>query len=234
MKPSRSSGTRVHINSLAELVDPVIQHIKDVRASHPALKVFIYGHSMGGLVAINAILQEPQMFSGFVAVGPLVRAHPSLDTKQNRLFVTKVLTLFGPLTQLHEVFPLAPSDLAPTTRDPNVTAQRNLDDLIWQGGFRAGMMSVLIKASDHLAENLGDRRTPLLVLQGGKDRHVDPSGSKMLVDKSTTSDKEYVLYPEAFHNLVVELEDVKWDVLDRIMAFMERITGTSRRRFPVK
>ena len=75
-KPGRSSGTRVHINTLADLVDPVIKHIEDVRLSHPHLKIFIYGHSMGGLVAVNAILQKPQMFSGFVAVGPLVRANP--------------------------------------------------------------------------------------------------------------------------------------------------------------
>ena len=49
----------------------------------------------------------------------------------------------------------------------------------------------------------------------------------MLVDNAASSDKEYVSYPDAFHNLAVELEPVKKDVLDRVEKFINKRTSNA-------
>ena len=67
--------------------------------------------------------------------------------------------------------------------------------------------------------------TYLLTAKGEEDKLVLPSAAKMLVDNAASSDKEYVSYPEAFHNLAAELEPVKKDVLDRVENFINKRTS---------
>ena len=86
----RSSGTRVHVESMDEYVDPVIAHLASVRQQHPALKVFLYGHSMGGLISLFTIFKKQDWFSGFVACGPLVMVDPELATPFLRYLYMKL------------------------------------------------------------------------------------------------------------------------------------------------
>jgi alpha-beta hydrolase superfamily lysophospholipase len=58
---------------------------------------------------------------------------------------------------------------------------------------------------------------PILVLQGGADRLVDPSGARMLYEKVASSDKKIIVYEGFFHEVFNEpqhdkvLSDVeKW------------------------
>ena len=58
----RSSGTRVHVEGMDDYVDPVIAHLAAVRQRHPSLKVFLYGHSMGGLISLFTIFKKQEWF----------------------------------------------------------------------------------------------------------------------------------------------------------------------------
>ena len=113
----RSSGTRVHIDSMDDLVDPVIEHIKAVVKLHPGLKTFVYGHSMGGLISLFAIFKKQEMFSGFVASGPLVMPDPDVATPIMR-FLAQVLQVVAPY------FALKKLEIDQVTRDKDVVARR--------------------------------------------------------------------------------------------------------------
>lgn len=219
----RSSGTRVHIDSMDDLVDPVIEHIKAVVKLHPGLKTFVYGHSMGGLISLFAIFKKQEMFSGFVASGPLVMPDPDVATPIMR-FLAQVLQVVAPY------FALKKLEIDQVTRDKDVVARRKEDaeGLLWHGGFRARMSWILMQACDYAQNNLSNLTLPLLVLQGEEDKLVLPSAAKMLVDNAASSDKEYVSYPDAFHNLAVELEPVKKDVLDRVENFINKRTSNAK------
>ena len=65
-------------------------------------------------------------------------------------------------------------------------------------------------------------------MKGEEDKLVLPSAAKMLVDNASSSDKEFVSYPEAFHNLAVELEPVKKDVLARVENFISTRTSNAK------
>ena len=133
-------------------------------------------------------------------------------------FVSKVLQGVLPY------FSLKKMEHELVTRDAEVVAKRKEDTLLWHGGFRARHSYVLMEACDYAQNNLPNVSLPLLVLQGEKDKMCTPQGAKMLVDNASSKDKEYVVYPEAFHNVACELEDVKADVFKRIKHFVQRLT----------
>ena len=99
----RSSGTRVHVESMDEYVDPVVAHLEYVRQHYPSLKVFLYGHSMGGLISLFTIFKKQEWFSGFVACGPLVMVDPDLATPFLRLvFLQDKMSSFGILSKTYQ------------------------------------------------------------------------------------------------------------------------------------
>lgn len=213
----KSSGTRVHVESMDEYVDPVLAHLGAVTRLHPGTKVFLYGHSMGGLISLFTIFKKQELFSGFVGCGPLVMIDPELATPFLR-FVSKMLQGVLPY------FSLKKMEHELVTRDAEVVAKRKEDTLLWHGGFRARHSYVLMQACDYAQNNLPNLTLPILVLQGEQDKMCTPLGAKMLVDNCSSKDKELVSYPEAYHNVVCELEDVKKDVLEKIKGFINRLT----------
>ena len=79
---------------------------------------------------------------------------------------------------------------------------------------------VLMKSCECIQKRLKELKVPILVLQGGKDELVSPEAAQKIVQESSSSDKQYVLYPDAKHALHVELEDVKLDVFEKISSWM--------------
>ena len=61
----RSQGERAQVGDIGEYVGPVIQHCQVMTDQHPGLPLFIIGHSMGGLVAVLAILETQVRLSVF-------------------------------------------------------------------------------------------------------------------------------------------------------------------------
>lgn len=51
---------------------PVLEHCHKMKALFPGKKLFILGHSMGGLITVLALLKEQQIFAGVVLMGPLI------------------------------------------------------------------------------------------------------------------------------------------------------------------
>jgi acylglycerol lipase len=57
---------------------------------------------------------------------------------------------------------------------------------------------------------------PVLILQGGADRLVDPSGARILYEKITSPDKKLVVYEGFFHEVFNEPQH------DRVLTDVER------------
>ena len=53
-----------------------------------------------------------------------------------------------------------------------------------------------------------------------QDKLVVPKGSQTIFDSVTSTDKEFKTYEGAFHNLYVELPDVRADAIQRTLEFI--------------
>ena len=56
--------------------------ILKVRAEFRGLPCFLYGHSMGGLVAVRAGRRNPGLFSGMVLEAPLAKFHADVTAAE--------------------------------------------------------------------------------------------------------------------------------------------------------
>ena len=67
-------------------------------------------------------------------------------------------------------------------------------------------------------------KVPFLILHGEKDYLCNPQGSRDLHTKAVTTDKDLKIFPEAYHNLYIELNEVRQEALkDTVDWICERI-----------
>ena len=212
----RSSGRRVQIDNLMDFIQPVVSHVEALKKQHPNVPVFLLGHSMGGLISLCVLFRHQALFNGFATFGPLVAIDPDMITPLRRFTVEKLKNWLPHLTtgQLESKL---------ITRDQEVIRKIDADPLVWHGGFRLRLTYELVQACDYVGQNIKSLTLPLLVLQGDKDKLVYAPGARLIVDDSQSEDKQYVSYPDAFHHLFVETDDVKYDVFEKMVKFFNRL-----------
>lgn len=202
----RSTGQRVQVESLEnDYMRPVLSHCKKVQNDHKNVPLFIIGHSMGGLITTYCVLAEPELFKGVVLMGPLIKMDPNIATPLKKTLARLVKGILPSFT-------LGEIEASAITRDASVVQRVKDDPLAWHGGFRAQHSHVLLQATDAFLSNVTMLKkfvSPLLIFQGGKDRLVCPDGAPYLLDNVGSADKKLLTYPDAFHNLYVELDDIK-------------------------
>ena len=113
-------------------------------------------------------------------------------------------------------------DVNQITRNKEAVENCKKDKLRWHGGTKARLGWILIQSCEIAQNNISNLTIPLLVLQGEKDKLVVPAGAKMIYENASSADKEYKEYPDAMHQLLVELDDVKSDVENKILEWMNQ------------
>merc|ERR1711981_526767 len=113
------------------------------------------------------------------------------------------------------------------TRDELVAKRNCSDPLTWQGGFKIGHAYVLLRSCENIQKRLTEVNLPLLILQGEKDELVSPAAAQKIVLECSSTDREYVMYPDAKHALHVELEDVKKDLFMRLNTWLKKRSNIS-------
>ena len=74
----------------------------------------------------------------------------------------------------------------------------------------------LIAAMERASAEANRITLPILILQGGADRLVDPSGANALYEKVSSTDKKVIVYDGFFHEVFNEPER------DRVLTDVER------------
>ena len=64
-------------------------------------------------------------------------------------------------------------------------------------------------------------RTPFLIVHGQNDKLCNPLGSELLHRRSQVDDKTLKIYPEACHQLFLELSETRQDVFKEIVQWIE-------------
>ena len=69
----RSEGRRGHAPGYAMLMSDVEKLLNEAAARYPDLPCFLYGHSLGGNLAIHYVLKQRPALAGVIASAPLLR-----------------------------------------------------------------------------------------------------------------------------------------------------------------
>jgi len=198
----RSEGRRLCLDRFTDYTEPLKTFAAMVRCWQPGKPVFLVGHSMGGLIGATYLLTNQEEVAGAILSGPAVK--PPGRIPVSTILVGRALSLVIPWVGLVTRAPA--EDIC---RDPAVVAAYRADPLVYPGKITARLGAEMLGAMERLREQAGRIRLPLLIVQGGADRLVDPAGARILHDRVASSDKRLIVYEGFFHEVFNEPEHAR-------------------------
>ncbi len=194
----KSEGPRKHIDRFEDFIDDITIFYYMVRACHADKPVFLVGHSMGGLISAIFLLDDRPGLHGAIFSGPSVQI-PG-DISPITVVIGKMLAVLMPKIRLIHTDPEGLS------RDPAVIQAYIDDPLVYKGKTTARLAAELLKTMQRVPREAAKITLPILILQGGADRIVDPTGARMLHDAVGSADKHIIIYENLFHEIYNEPE----------------------------
>jgi alpha-beta hydrolase superfamily lysophospholipase len=201
----QSEGRRVWIpsfESYLEDLDVLLQHVQ----SHSE-RVFLVGHSLGGLIALRYAETRGTPLRGLILSGAALKAAIAPPGP--------VVWLLRQVNKLSSTTPVPGLIKArQLSRDPDVVRRYETDPRIPRH-LTTGLGLAAMEAGQAGFSDAGKVETPTLVLHGGADSVVDPRGSEELFSRLQVNDKQLKIYPGLFHEIFNEpdREVVMSDVL---------------------
>lgn len=180
-----SEGKRASAPSVRAMVPALQTMLEHTKKHHPDLPLVLFGHSMGGLLALQLCL------TGY----PLDLLCLSGAMLQNAVSVSAPLRAAARL--LARVVPDMPvqtleaNDLA---FDAHVVARYQYDPWVYQGKVRAGLGYGLISEGPEVLEQVEQITLPTLIMHGQYDSTADPAGSQQLYERLGSRDKTLELF----------------------------------------
>lgn len=205
----RSEGQRLYVERFVDYTEPLKTCFDMVRCWQPDKPVFLVGHSMGGLIGVLHLLAHQEGLAGAVLSGPAIKAPGNIPA--GIIFIGRVLSVLVPKVGL-----VPPVDAEGVCRDPAVVKAYLADPLVYRGKLTARLGAELIGAMERVRAEANRITLPILILQGGADRLVDPSGAQSLYEKVASSDKKLVVYEGFFHEVFNEPQH------DRVLSDVEQ------------
>lgn len=198
----RSSGAR----GVADTREAVADHRAARRMLADGGKpLFLFGHSLGGLVTAASVAEDQSGIAGVVLSSPAL-----LITAPAHLRATAgVAAALAPSARL-----APPLDVAGLSRIPEeVEAYRN-DPMVSDPRVPAKTGATAIAVAEAAWARYPNWTTPVLILHGEKDGAANADGSKRFAGMIAASDKRLELYPEGRHELLNDLDrDAAMDVI---------------------
>lgn len=194
----RSEGKRALLRSFDTLVSDVSEWFTQLRAEHPNMQWFVFGHSMGGGVAVSLCLEQQHHVQGMVLSGPLLKLPDTVPA------IAKVIGRL--IASVFPSLPMIPIDKAGISRDPGVIQRYIADPMVYSGPIKARTAIEVDQFTQRICQQFDKITVPFWVGHGTLDRITDPSGSKLLVEMAASADKTLKLYNGLFHELLNEPE----------------------------
>ena len=210
-----SGGVPMHVHRFDDYLrdlDTLLEH-HHLNPQRTAL----LGHSFGSLICARFAQTRPDKLAALVMLAPLLR----LAVEVNPLIVGwgKLVSLIAPRVRFTSR--VNPRD---TTRDLARLTERSADPLIHRSITCGWFFQMQAALRDVWAERSA-LRLPLLVVQGGADRIVDPEVAAPWLEQVPSHDKEFRLLDDHYHELHNEPD---WlDILQAVAEWLEDRVGQS-------
>ncbi len=209
----RSYGKKGHIDGFNDYYKIVDEWVKEALQFH--IPVFLFGHSMGGLIVIQYMDNyRNESIDGVIVTSPCLGLVRKVSP-----FLEGIVGIFD---RFHPSFSL-PSGILPeyVSKDPVIVHEYGTDPLIikkvsvrWYLELKRAMESSMKDSSKY-------PQIPTLVMQAGKDKIVDQEKTRKWVEGLFISQLHYIEWPELYHELFNEPEKEK--VYLKMVDWMKKI-----------
>jgi acylglycerol lipase len=209
----RSGGPRGHSSSLNAYMQDIRQFHQRMEAKYSGMPHFLYGHSLGGLLALVYAIQHGAQFQGVVATGPALRS--SLQEQQAKVAMVRLLGSILPSVTVYSGL-----DAASISRDAAVV-QAYKNDALVHYSTSLGFGKAALNAIDFCFAHASEFPVPLLIMHGKADKITYASGSEEFANLVRLAGKDVTLklWDGLYHE--VHNEPEKEDVFRYMIAWLD-------------
>lgn len=206
----RSDGKRGYIKNYrvtAEMLDIIIGQY---RKTFPGIPVFLYGHSLGGGIVIQYLIESNPPVNGAILSSPFLRL--AFEPARIKIVIANIMKRIMPSL-------IQPSGLNPKhlSHDQKVVDDYVSDPLVHDKISVSLYHSAMTAAALAFAK-ASEIRTPILVIHGSDDLLTSADGSLELASKSDKITLK--IFEGGYHEL--HNEPIKDNVFTEIMAWMDK------------
>lgn len=210
----KSPGQRAYINSWNEYRCDVGSFLEFVATSNVGTPLFLFGHSLGGLTALDYVLRsgtEKPTLNGLIAFTP---ALGDSGVSPIKIFIGRILSKVYPRFSMNTGI-----DMKLAARDERIIAYHAQDKLRHTVGT-ARLSTEFSNTLSWVQAHAAHLNIPFLMMLAGADKVTLPEGSRKFFEKVTFADKELREYPESYHELH---DDYGYqEVLSDLLNWLER------------
>ena len=205
----RSPGIRGHVNSWGELRKDLGIFIKLVHNKHPDFPLFLFGHSMGGVIALDYCLHDTSHISGVVCTSPAIgELGISPILWQLAKLMDKILPALSMPTGLN---------IQKLSHDQDFVEYTKNDQLYHRKATPRFGIEVA-KTVSFIHQKANTLLLPIFLIHGTADEIVSIEGSRSFVSNSNNPNLQYKEYPGGYHELFNDT--MKEKVMEDIISWL--------------
>jgi len=199
----RSTGVHGYVGRFDDYLDDLdlfLKRVEEVRApaAGRAVPRILLGHSLGGLISLSYVLRRPEAFAALAVSSPFL--HPAQEVPALKAGLAAVVSRLAPTYLMKSEI-----DSRWLSHDPAVVAAYDRDPLVFKTLSPHWFFQVR-QAQEEVLQRAGEVRLPALFLVGDADRIADPARSRQVFERLGSAEKEIVVYPGFFHEVLNESE----------------------------
>ncbi len=198
----KSEGKRGHISHFSDFAAQVDQLITVTKIQQDNKELFLYGHSMGGLIVFDYLTKYSNH-----DLGGVIFTSPAFDISIKipgwKLFLGKIISYLAPSVTMNNG--INPDELS---HDKVVVEMYEKDELV-HDRTSAGLFFAMLKVIKEAKSKAGNIHTPVLLMLGDNDKIISKEGAMSLFNILGSKDKKLFICPDSSHELLNEIEKTK-------------------------
>lgn len=210
----QSGGKKGHVMNFEQYLLDLRLMVEMARGDLPeGRKIFLLGHSMGGLIALYFALQNPELIDGVIASSPALGMAVKVPVVKNVL--GKVMSFIWPGLLLGNEL-----DATKISRDESVVKAYQNDPLV-HDRVSARWFTEILSTMEAVNRQAARIQVPVLMQVAGDDHLVNAQSSKQFFENLAVADKTLFMYDGLYHEIYNELDDQRQKVLGDLEAWLE-------------
>ncbi|XP_071927300.1 caffeoylshikimate esterase-like isoform X3 [Coffea arabica] len=215
-----SEGLHGYVPSFDGIVNNALElyNIIKGRPEIVGLPRFVFGQSMGGAIALKALLKDPNEWDGIILVAPMCKIAEEMTPP---VPLQKILILLSKVMPTAKLVPQ--KDLAELAfRELKKRKMADYNVICYSDQTRLKTAVELLNATRYIESQVDKVASPMLILHGAADKVTDPQVSKFLYERASSKDKTLKLYEGAYHSILEgEPDDRILEVLSDIISWLD-------------